>query len=225
MPESFLAPLLRQSLRRLIPERYRCPHSDYIHKNLLCEFLLSGFRLEQILERKYFCMCLCFPWHKSIDCDKINNCLKTFLLPGCKSKALFSDPQVHDQEVFPLSSSIIHLGSPGWQSPPPCEESTQCKLGKLLRARLSKVHLFSDFVWEGCLFLAWLFLFSGRVRPRQGTEICNFGAPSPLEFFAFSPVFYVQFSKTSPLKSGESSEKSSGEKSCHVCGCHGFFRP
>ena len=39
---------------------------------------------------------------------------------------------------------------------------------------------------------------------------------------------YVQFSKTSPLKSGESSEKSSGEnrvKSCHVCGCHGFFGP
>ena len=38
----------------------------------------------------------------------------------------------------------------------------------------------------------------------------------------------MQFSKTSPLKSGESSEKSSGEnrvKSCHVCGCHGFFGP
>ena len=24
---------------------------------------------------------------------------------------------------------------------------------------------------------------SGRVRPRQGTEICNFGAPSPLIYF------------------------------------------
>ena len=38
----------------------------------------------------------------------------------------------------------------------------------------------------------------------------------------------MQYSKTSPLKSGESSEKSSGEnrvKSCHVCGCHGFFGP
>ena len=38
----------------------------------------------------------------------------------------------------------------------------------------------------------------------------------------------MQFSKTSPLKSGESSKKSSGEnrvKSCHVCGCHGFFGP
>ena len=47
-------------------------------------------------------------------------------------------------------------------------------------------------------------------------------------FFAFSPAFLVQFSKTSPLKSGESSEKSSGEnrvKSCHACGCHGFFGP
>ena len=38
----------------------------------------------------------------------------------------------------------------------------------------------------------------------------------------------MQFSKTSPLNSGESSEKSGGEnyvKSCHVCGCHGFFGP
>ena len=74
--------------------------------------------------------------------------------------------------------------------------------------------------------------FSGHVRPRQGTEICNFGAPSPLEaldwIFCFFSRFSVQFSKTSPPKSGESSEKSSGEnrvKSCHVCGCHGFFGP
>ena len=47
-------------------------------------------------------------------------------------------------------------------------------------------------------------------------------------FFCFFSSIYVQFSKTSPLKSGESSEKSSGEnrvKSCHVCGCHGFFGP
>ena len=76
------------------------------------------------------------------------------------------------------------------------------------------------------------FLRSGQVRPRQGTEICNFGAASPLEalhwIFWFLSSIYVQFSKTSPLKSGESSEKSSGEnrvKSCHVCGCHGFFGP
>ena len=46
--------------------------------------------------------------------------------------------------------------------------------------------------------------------------------------FCFFSSVYVQFSKTSPTKSGESSEKSSGEnrvKSCHVCGCHGFFGP
>ena len=46
--------------------------------------------------------------------------------------------------------------------------------------------------------------------------------------FCFFSSIYVQFSKTSPLKSGESSEKSSGEnrvKSCHVCGCRGFFGP
>ena len=55
---------------------------------------------------------------------------------------------------------------------------------------------------------------------------------SPLEalhwIFCFFSSIYVQFCKTSPLKSGESSEKSSGEnrvKSCHVCGCHGFFGP
>ena len=43
---------------------------------------------------------------------------------------------------------------------------------------------------------------SGQVRPRQGTEICNFGAPSPLEalhwIFCFLSSIYVQFSKTSP---------------------------
>ena len=47
-------------------------------------------------------------------------------------------------------------------------------------------------------------------------------------FFCFFSSIYVQFSKTRPTKSGESSEKSSGEnrvKSCHVCGCHGFFGP
>ena len=51
---------------------------------------------------------------------------------------------------------------------------------------------------------------------------------SPLDFLLFLPSMYVQFSKTSPLKSGESSEKSNGEnrvKSCHVCGCHVFFGP
>ena len=44
--------------------------------------------------------------------------------------------------------------------------------------------------------------------------------------FCFFSSICVQFSKTSPLKSGESSEKFRGEnrvKSCHVCGCHSFF--
>ena len=91
------------------------------------------------------------------------------------------------------------------------------------------------FLWDYLSSRFWVYfssLFSGQVRPRQGTEICNFGAPSPLEalhwIFCFFSSIYVQFSKTSPLKSGESSEKSSGEnrvKSCHVCGCHGFFGP
>ena len=40
---------------------------------------------------------------------------------------------------------------------------------------------------------------SGPVRPRQGTEICHW-------IFCFFSSAYVQFSKTSPLKSGESSE-------------------
>ena len=35
---------------------------------------------------------------------------------------------------------------------------------------------------------------------------------SPLDFFCFFSRIYVQFGKTSPPKSGESSEKSSGEK-------------
>ena len=33
------------------------------------------------------------------------------------------------------------------------------------------------------------------VRPRQGTEICNFGAPSPLDYFELSSV---DFSTLSP---------------------------
>ena len=65
----------------------------------------------------------------------------------------------------------------------------------------------------------------------KGEKSAISGAPSPLEallwiFLCFFSSFYVQLSKTSPLKSGESSEKSSGEnrvKSCHVCGCHGFL--
>ena len=83
-------------------------------------------------------------------------------------------------------------------------------------------HLFS---WTESIF----------VRTRSTTtrdRNLQFRGASPLEalhwIFCFFSSFYVQFSKTSPLKSGESSEKSSGEnrvKSCHVCSCHVFFGP
>ena len=74
--------------------------------------------------------------------------------------------------------------------------------------------------------------FSGQVRPRQGAEICNSGRRLHWRLstglFAFSPVFMCNLVRRAPLKCGESSEKSSAEnrvKSCHVCGCHGFFGP
>ena len=35
---------------------------------------------------------------------------------------------------------------------------------------------------------------SGHVRPRQGTEICNFGAPSPLDFLNFPQWMFFPFS-------------------------------
>ena len=31
----------------------------------------------------------------------------------------------------------------------------------------------------------------GRIRLRQGTEICNFAAPSPLDFFKISPLDFL----------------------------------
>ena len=46
-------------------------------------------------------------------------------------------------------------------------------------------------------------------------------------FFAFSPGSLCNLVRGAP-QNLESSEKSSGEnrvKSCHVCGCHGFFGP
>ena len=73
---------------------------------------------------------------------------------------------------------------------------------------------------------------SGHVRPRQGTEICNFGAPSPLEalhwILCFFSSIYVQFSKTSPLKSGGSSKKLQWRKSRQILSrlwLSWFFRP
>ena len=87
---------------------------------------------------------------------------------------------------------------------------------KIKHANIECVWLFSviecSFFCRFCHFLSWFCLrSSGQVRPRQGTEICNFGAPSPLEalhwIFAFSPVFMCNLVRRAP----ESSEKSSGE--------------
>ena len=50
---------------------------------------------------------------------------------------------------------------------------------------------------------------------------------SPLDFLIFFPVFMCNLVRQAP-QNLESSEKSSGEnrvKSCHFCGCHGFFGP
>ena len=38
-------------------------------------------------------------------------------------------------------------------------------------------------------------LSSGCVRPRQGTEICNFGEPSPLDFLNFLQWIFFLFSR------------------------------
>ena len=71
---------------------------------------------------------------------------------------------------------------------------------------------------------------SGHVRPRQGTDICDFRMPSPLDFLGgiFSPVDFSFFSRFTVQFSKEVAPKCrclGGEKSirsCHVCGCHGF---
>ena len=48
---------------------------------------------------------------------------------------------------------------------------------------------------------------SGRVGPRQGTAICNFGAPSPLDLKVFSPVYFSLFSRSSVKFSKEMAPK------------------
>ena len=66
----------------------------------------------------------------------------------------------------------------------------------------------------------------GCLRGIFGGGELNFFFSGPLDFFGFFPVFMCNLVRRA-LKSGESSEQSSGEnrvKSCHVCGCHGFFR-
>ena len=76
-------------------------------------------------------------------------------------------------------------------------------------------------------------LESGHVRPRQGTEICNFGASSPLilgevspvDFFPFSPGFLFDLVRKSPQNTENIARFPGAEESaesCHVSGCHVF---
>ena len=44
------------------------------------------------------------------------------------------------------------------------------------------------------IFLSFSLAKSGHVRPRQGTEICNFGVPSPLEALHWIFCFFSRFS-------------------------------
>ena len=46
---------------------------------------------------------------------------------------------------------------------------------------LRRSHLHSEIVSE-LISKNYTYTYSGRIRPRQGTEICNFGALSPLDF-------------------------------------------
>ena len=76
-----------------------------------------------------------------------------------------------------------------------------------------------------------MFKRSGQVRPRQGTEICNFGALSPLEALHWISCFfssiYVQFSKTRP-QNLEKVAKNPVEKTRQILSrlwVSWFFRP
>ena len=146
-------------------------------------------------------------------------------------RALDSHSVKRSKFLFPIKSRE--------QSKPRSQEGTAIQMGAVLPYKLEVYCSTFSKTSRGWGFrnslkndAIWHVYLSGQVRPRQGTEIYNFGVPSPLEalhwIFCFFSSIYVQFSKTSPLKSGESSEKSSGEnrvKSCHVCACHGFFGP
>ena len=73
---------------------------NYIQNKIFCKlFLLSGYNCHHrnnILKRNYFCMCLCFPWCKSINYNYRNNCLENYLelLPNynynCRNYSLAS---------------------------------------------------------------------------------------------------------------------------------------
>ena len=84
-------------------------------------------------------------------------------------------------------------------------------------------------------------VFSGHVRPRQGTKLCNFRMPSPLflvnfstGFFPFSPGFLRNLVTGSPPKCGEDCLISRRRKKRRILsrlwlswfsGCHGFLVP
>ena len=84
-----------------------------------------------------------------------------------------------------------------------------------------------------CVYIYMDICTSGRVQLRHGTEICNFGEFSPLDFLNFLQWicccfsrFSVQLSKEITPKRGENwlmSRRRKIVESCHVSGCHGFF--
>ena len=78
---------------------------------------------------------------------------------------------------------------------------------------------------KNCFRFIYVIICQDKFDHDKGQKSAISGRRLHWIFCVFSSI-YVQFSKTSPLKSGESSEKSSGEnriKSCHVCGCHMVF--
>ena len=72
--------------------------------------------------------------------------------------------------------------------------------------------------------------YSVHVRPQQGTKICDFGAPSPLDFLILIQRIFFIFSRflcnlprTSPQNVGKIARFPVGEgsvESCHVSACH-----
>ena len=49
----------------------------YIIIQLVIFLLGHNYNNIIIVEVNYFCMCLCFPWHKSINYNYINNCFES----------------------------------------------------------------------------------------------------------------------------------------------------
>ena len=58
-----------------------------------------------------------------------------------------------------------------------------------------------------------------RIRSREGTDICNFGVPSPLDFFMFLQWIFCFFVRKSPQnvkKVARSPGRAKSVESCHV---------